>query len=231
MVDVDKAVVAKMKKSGKTFEILVDSDAAIALREGKDIDVRDVLAAENIFDDAKKGYQSSPKDLEMLFHTDDVLEVAKEIIMKGDVPVSAEHRNEEQEQKWKKLVYLIHRNAVDPQDRPIPSERIEDAMKQAKVHLDTVKPAEEQMGDVVHKILPIIPLKMEIKEMKVRVPPQYAEKSYGVLKSLGKMKNEEWKSDGGLSCVIQIPGGLEDEFYDKLNSITHGNNEVEILNK
>lgn len=231
MVDVDKAVVAKYKSNGKTFEILVDSNSATDMKNGKKIDVVDVLAAEKIFADASKAREASPTELETVFGTSDVLEVAKKIIMKGDVPQSAQHKKEEQDQKLKKIVYLIHRNAIDSQqDTPIPSERIEDAMRQAKVKIDPAKSAEEQLYDVMHKLRPVIPIRFAVKELQIRVSPQYARKAYGVIKPFGKMVQEEWAGDGALVCVIQIPGGLEDEFYNKLNEVTHGNNQVEIIN-
>ena len=48
MVDIDKAVVARYKKGNKIFEILVDCDMALALRQNKNIDRRKKEAG-NIF--------------------------------------------------------------------------------------------------------------------------------------------------------------------------------------
>lgn len=231
MVGVDEAVVAKLKKNGKVFEILVDSDAALAFKEGKDIDIRDILAAENVFSDAKKGFEVSDEDLNQTFGTTYPLEAAKKIIKEGVVPETKEHKQADLEQKRKKIIHLIHRNAVEPKNHnPIPEQRIADAMDSAKVEIDPKKSAEEHLQDVLHKINPIIPIKFEIKELQVKIPVQTAKKAYGILKSLGKMKNEQWTNDGSLLCTIEIPGGMEGEFYDKLNDITHGNNHVEIIN-
>ena len=35
-------------------------------------------------------------------------------------------------------------------------------------------------------------------------------------------EKEEWLGNGDLSVVLNIPIGLQMEFYDKLNSVTHG---------
>ena len=35
-------------------------------------------------------------------------------------------------------------------------------------------------------------------------------------------ESEEWLADGSLKCIVNIPAGLQMEFYDKINAITHG---------
>ena len=54
MVTVDQAIIARLKTRGQEFEILVDCNNALALKEGKNIDMRDILAAMRIFSDAKR---------------------------------------------------------------------------------------------------------------------------------------------------------------------------------
>mgnify|MGYP001585019517 CR=1 FL=1 len=49
MVDVDKAVIAKYKKGNKEFELLVDGDMALALRQGKAVDFPSMIASNEIF--------------------------------------------------------------------------------------------------------------------------------------------------------------------------------------
>ena len=137
MVDVDKAQIAKIKKNGQNFEILIDSNLAIAFKSNPNNDIKEILAAEKIFADAKKGMDSSPIALKQAFGTDDPLEVAKEIILKGDVPLTAEYKQELRDVKRKQIINMIHRNAVDPKTHiPHPPGRIEAAMDEAKVHID-----------------------------------------------------------------------------------------------
>ena len=59
MVNVDEAVIARLKTHGQNFEILVDCNNAIAIKENKDMDMKDVLAAIKIFTDAKKGLEAA----------------------------------------------------------------------------------------------------------------------------------------------------------------------------
>ena len=55
MVDVNKAIIARLKKEGEIFEILVDCDKALDFKSGKKIALDDVLATFDIFKDVKKG--------------------------------------------------------------------------------------------------------------------------------------------------------------------------------
>jgi ribosome maturation protein SDO1 len=121
-------------------------------------------------------------------------------------------------------------NGVDPKTHaPHPATRIEAAMKEAHVHVDEFIPAETQLQEIVSKLRAILPIKFEIKEMNVKISPQYTGKAYSVLKKFGPMLREEWLNTGYLHAVIEIPGGLETDFYEQINAVCHGNVEVTVL--
>ena len=71
MVTVDQAIIARLKAHGQSFEILVDCTNALALREGKNVDMHDILAAMQIFSDAKKGLAASETAMRQIFGTSD----------------------------------------------------------------------------------------------------------------------------------------------------------------
>ena len=52
----------------------------------------------------------------------------------------------------------------------------------------------------------------------------------GIIKSMSKIKDQKWGNDGELITEIEIPGGLSEEFFDKLNSITHGTLNSKMVN-
>jgi len=229
MIDVDKAVVAKLNISGNNFEILVDCENALKLRRGENIFLDDVLATDEIFKDVKKGEKAS--NLAKFFNTEDKKEIAKKIIQKGDVQLTSEYKQKLRDEKKKKIINLIHSNAVNPENSlPHPVTRIEIALNDAKVRIDEYKSAEEQMKDIIDKLRPILPIKYEIREIAIRIPSQYAGKSFSVVKKYGKMLREEWGNDGSLLVTLEIPGGLQMELIDKLNDITRGSVEVKIMN-
>ena len=230
MVTVDQAIIARLKTQGQNFEILVDCSNALALREGKDIGMRDILAAMQVFSDAKKGLAASETAMKQIFNTSDVEEVAKQIIQKGEIQLTQEYRESLREEKRKQVITIIHRNGVDPKTHlPHPPQRIENAFIEAKFHVDEFKPVHEQVQEALKKLRPILPIKFEVKEIAIKIPPDYAPKCYSTVKSFGTMLREEWQTNGYWVAVVELPGGMENDLYDKLNKICHGNVESKVL--
>lgn len=230
MVTVDQAIIARLKAHGQNFEILVDCGNALALREGKNIDMHDILAAMKIFSDAKKGMEASETAMKQIFGTNDAEEVAKAIIQKGEIQLTQEYRERLREEKRKQIIATIHRNGVDPKTHlPHPPQRIENAFAEAKFHVDEFKSVQEQVQEALKKLRPILPIKFEIKEIALKIPPEYAPKCYAIVKSFGTILREEWQSNGYWISVVEMPGGMENDLYDKLNRICHGNLESKVL--
>lgn len=230
MVAVDEAVVARLKAQGQNFEILVDCESALAVREGKETDMKDVLAAVKIFSDARKGFEASQHAMEQIFQTSDPEEVAKKIIKDGEIQITSEYRNKIRERKKKQIINLIHRNGVDPRTHiPHPLTRIENAFEEVKFHVDEYAPVERQLQEVLLKLKPILPIKFEIKEISIKLGPQYAPKAYPVIKKYGTILKDEWMNNGYYVAVVEMPGGLEDEFYEKLNNVCHGEVEAKVI--
>ena len=119
---------------------------------------------------------------------------------------------------------------MDPKTHlPHPIIRIENAFEEAKFHVDEFLPVEQQVQEALNKLKPILPIKFEVKELEVKIGPQYAGKTYPTIKSYGTILRDEWQNNGYYMAVIEMPGGLEEEFYEKLNSICHGEAEVKVL--
>ncbi len=230
MVTVDQAIIARLKTHGQIFEILVDCNNAVALREGKNVDMRDILAAMKVFSDAKKGLEASENAMKQIFGTHDVEEVAKSIIQRGEIQLTQEYRERLREEKRKQIITIIHRNGVDPKTHlPHPPQRIENAFLEAKFHADEYKPVHEQVQEALQKLRPILPIRFEVKEMAIKISPEYAPKCYSTVKSFGTILREEWQSNGYWIAVVELPGGMENDFYDRLNKICHGNVESKVL--
>ncbi len=221
---------AKLKKGGENFEVVINSDNAIAFKQGKDIAIEDVITNEKIFTDAKKGLLASEKLVQQLFNTIDVKEVAKIIIKEGEIQLTAEYKQKLRDEKKKRIVNFIHTNGVDPRTGlPHPITRIENAFEEAKIHIDEFKPQEQQIDEILKKLRVILPIKFEIDEIEIKIPAAYAAKMYSVVKSFAKILKDEWLNDGSWKCIVEMPAGLKQDFFDKLNSMTHGEIETKIL--
>lgn len=215
--------IARLNKNGLNFEVAIDPDLAIKYKKGEKIDLIDILKSDKVFTDVKKGDLISENEMINAFGTAEYLKVAEEILVNGDIQLTAEYRQKTRDEKKNKIINLIHKNGLDPKTNlPHPITRIENAFLEAKITIDDFKSAEDQVKEIVRKLQPIIPIKIENKKIKVIVPAEFAGKAYPIVKSLAELKRDEWKNDGSWECEIEIPGGLLEEFYDKLNKITHG---------
>ncbi|MHC1585387.1 MAG: ribosome assembly factor SBDS [Candidatus Syntropharchaeia archaeon] len=229
MVSLEKAVIARLKSHGKRFEVLVDPEGAFSIKKGEKIDVEKILAAEYVFEDAKKGEKASEEDLVNVFGTKNTPEVAEKIIKKGEIQLTSDQRKRLIEEKKREIIYRIATNAINPQTKaPHPPSRIESAMEEAGVHIDLLKPTEELMNEVVRAIRPIIPIKFEEIDIAVKIPSNYAAKAYGEMRAF-QILQEEWQSDGSWIGVFRIPAGIQDRFYDLINKLTKGEAETKLI--
>lgn len=218
------------KFGGDVFEIVVDPDAALDYRDNKPVDINTVLKYSHIFSDAQKGLHAPSTRFAELFKTTDEVEVARIILVKGDIHLTSKYKQELREQKQKQILATIARNGVDPRTNlPHPLVRIESAFSQAKVRIDEFKPATDQVQTVLKQLQPILPIRFETKEIKVTIPKEYASKLQKLLKTYGDVVQNNWLPDGSYHGIILLPGGLEEEFYRTLNSHTRGTVRTEVL--
>ncbi|MEM3802098.1 MAG: ribosome assembly factor SBDS, partial [Saccharolobus sp.] len=156
--------------------------------------------------------------------------IVKEIITKGELPITAEQRKEMLEAKKRQIIDFIHRNAVDPKTNlPIPPTRIEMSMEQARVQIDLNRDVEAQAMQIVKEISKIIPIKIAKALLSIKVPSEYGSKVKSQLHNLGDVKKTSWLEDGTLIAELEIPAGAQQEVIDKLNGLTKGEVEVKVL--
>ncbi len=232
MVRLEDAIVARYEHGGHHFEILVDPDAIDDIKSGKIENVIDYLVIDEIFKDARKGDRASEELVKEVFGTTDVNEVAKKIIKHGQVQLTTEQRRKMLEEKKKRIVMEIAKNAINPQTgAPHPPKRIELAMEEAKVHIDPLKSVEEQVPKVLKALRPLIPIRFEKLKIAVKLSGDMYGKAYGDISKMGVILKEEWQRDGSWIGVVEIPAGMQGEFLDMLNKKTHGEVQTKIIRR
>ncbi|MDY6819776.1 MAG: ribosome assembly factor SBDS [Halobacteriales archaeon] len=232
MISLDEAVTARLESHGTRFEVLVDPDAALAIKRGEfDGDLEDVIAAEDVFEDASRGDRPAENDLEEVFGTTDPLEIIPQVIKDGEIQITAEQRREMQEQKRRQLINQIARNAVNPQmnNAPHPPDRIESALEEAGFQVDPMEPVETQVDDALDALRPIIPIRFEEIAIAVQFPAEHAGRGQSQIRDFGELKEEEWQPDGSWIGVVEFPAGMQDEFYDLVNELSSGEAETRIV--
>ena len=222
------STIARIKKQNKHFEVLVDLDNALKLKNGK-AGIQETLLIDEIFSDHKKGLKVARADLEKIFGTANVYDIASKIIKEGEIQLPSDYKSKERDDKLKQVIDFIVKNALDAATkRPFTPQRVEDAIHEAGISIDN-RPVNAQVMKIIQKLREIIPIKIESKRLNLNIPPEYTGMVYGLLQDF--KEKEEWMNNGSLVCIINIPSGLVMEFYDKINSISHGNIIVEELKK
>lgn len=230
MVKLEDAVIARLEIENENFEILIEPESAQKFKNGEDISILESLVIDTIFKDSKKGDKASEEKILKVFGTNDISAVAKRILLDGTIQLTTEQRKQMQENKRKQIVASIVRNAINPQTgAPHPAQRIELAMKEAKVQIDPFKPVDIQVQNILDRLKPIIPIRFEKLKIAVKLSGENYGRTYGDITGFGKITKEEWQKDGSWIGVVEIPAGLQSEFFDKLNKKTKGEVETKII--
>ncbi len=226
----DRYTLVRYQHAGDKFEILVDPDKGLAYKRGEISDVSKALMIDTVFTDSSKGEKASADKLMSVFGTSDPIEVAEQIFERGTFLLTAQQRKQMTEQKRKQIISIISRSYVDPSTKlPHPPLRIENAMEDAKVSIDPFRDAEEQVKEVVKALRPILPMSSETVQIALKIPPEYASKSYGIVKNYGEIKRDEWQSDGSWISVVEVPAAMQVEMLDRLGKATQGNLQSKML--
>jgi ribosome maturation protein SDO1 len=230
MIPLDRAVVARLETHGERFEILVDPDLATKIRHGDAMDIEDAVAAIFVFENASRAEKSSDEALQKVFATTDFGTIARRIIEKGEIHLTAEQRKHLLEEKRGQVITYIARHAINPQTGlPHPPARIEMAMEEAKVSIDPFKPLDELVAETMKALRPLIPIRFEEVRVAVKIPAEHAAKAYGDIDAFARIEQEEWQKDGSWICVVKIPGGMQQELESLVRKVSKGGGQVKVI--
>ncbi len=226
----DGMVIARLDSHGNNFEIILEADYVNDGKEDGWAEILDHMPAEEIFIDARKGERAPAESMNKAFASDNVREIAIQILKSGNVQLTTEQRRQMQDEKRKQVIAVIVREAMNPQTKtPHPPQRIENAMNEAGVHIDPMKPVAVQVKEVIEALRPILPISFEKLKLAIKLNGDDYGKCYGDIKGMAKIIKEEWTSDGSWVGMVDIPAGLQEELFNKLNEKTKGNVETKIL--
>ena len=208
---------------GDHFEIFVKPDKALSFKLGRNVDLSQIIAIDEVYSESSKGLKANSEKLLKHFNTSDHAEAAKIVLEKGDLQLNTDQRRKMIDENRKQIINIIARNYIDPKTGlPHPPLRIEQAIKEINVSIDPFKNIQEQSKIIVEQLRTIIPLKSEKIKIRIIAPPQYSPKVIGVAKGFGNILNEKWGSDGSWNALIEIQGGMHTSMIEKLNSVTKG---------
>lgn len=224
MSKIDDSVLARYKVNENNFEIYVDPFLAWDFKHGKtDINFDDLFSYEMVYTDAKKGNEASRESLMDAFGTDNFQDIAKEIILKGDVQITTVQKQQMIENREKEIINYISTNAHDPKTKtPIPTQRIINSFKELKIKINLAKTKEKEIEEIINKLQKIIPISLEKVVLLVEIPASYAAKASSVIYKYDLI-DQKWLPNGSLFAKIKIPSGLKAQLISDINNLTHGN--------
>jgi ribosome maturation protein SDO1 len=225
VVSLDDAVLARLEKGGKRYEVLVDPALVEAFKEDpSSVDINDFLAMDEVFHDARGGERPTEEAIEKTFATQDITTIASIILEKGSIQLTTAQRKEMVESMKQKIIHHIHTQAVDPKTKaPHPKTRLELALDESRYSVDPFKRLEEQVKDAITKLKPLIPLSFETVRMAFKVPGSAYGSVSQILRSY--QQKEGWLEDGSWACVVELPAGMKG---DLISQVMRRSAEVEI---
>jgi len=225
-----KFTTVRLVVEGQHFEVLVNPDAALSFKQGKNVEPSQVLVMDEVYADSNKGLRVGSEKLRKYFNTDDEAKAALEVLRRGELNLTQEQRRRLTDEKRRAIIATISKTFVDPKTMlPHPPLRVDQAMQEARIAVDPFQDANEQMKLVVEKLRSILPLKSEKVKLLVKVSPQYTGQTIGILKNFGDILKEDWGSDGTLSAIVEIPAGGQPGLLDRLGSVTKGAAQVTVV--
>jgi ribosome maturation protein SDO1 len=216
MVSMDDAVLARMEKSGKRYELLVDPTLVDQFKENPDsVRIDEFLAIDEVFHDARGGERPTSEAIENTFATQDIVQIAQIILEKGSIQLTTNQRKVMVDKMRQQIIHHIHSQAVDPKTKsPHPKTRIELALDECRYSVDPFKRLENQVKDAVEKLKTLIPLSFESVKLAFKISGATMGKVNQLLRPY--MKNEGWLEDGSWACVIECPGGMKGELISQV---------------
>ncbi|MCL2510058.1 MAG: ribosome assembly factor SBDS [Methanomassiliicoccaceae archaeon] len=230
MVDLNNAIIARLESHGETFEVLLDPAVMNFIKQGKKVDLIEFLAVEDVFKNSGKGTRPPEEKIKEVFGADDISEIAKKIVEKGEVQMTAEQRKEMLEAKRNQVVNYIAANAINPQTKlPHPHVRIELALEEAKFHVDPFKPLEKEIDEAMKLLRPLIPIRFEKSKVAIKLKGDDYGRCFDDMVHYGIIEREEWTADGSWIGLMELPAGIVPELTEKLKHKTKGTASVKLI--
>ena len=229
MVSLDNAVIARLEKGGKRYEILVDPELVDQFKsDPSSVSLDDLLATDEIWHDAKGGERPTEEKIQSTFGTTELLDCVTDILTKGSIQLTTAQRRQMIADKRQQIITEISRTAIDPKSKaPHPATRIELALDELRWNPDPFLSVERQIKDAISVLRPVIPLSFETIKLAFRVSGS----AYGSVQRevRSDVIKEQWLPNGDWAFVVEIPAGMKGEYLSKVAK-RDPNTEVKELN-
>ncbi|XP_010900947.1 ribosome maturation protein SBDS [Esox lucius] len=221
--------VVRMKKGGKRFEIACYKNKVISWRSGAEKDLDEVLQTSSVFNNVSKGQVAKKDDLSKAFGTDDLTEICKQILAKGELQVSDKERQSQLETSYRDIATIVAEKCVNPETkRPYTVNLIERAMKDIHYSVKPNKSTKQQALEVIRQLKDSMEIQRAHMRLRLVLPAKDGKRLKEKLKPLIKvMESEDF--DDQLEMVCLVDPGCYREMDELIRCETKGKGSLEVL--
>ncbi|XP_061733499.1 ribosome maturation protein SBDS [Nerophis ophidion] len=221
--------VVRIKKGGKRFEIACYKNKVVSWRSGAEKDLDEVLQTNSVFVNVSKGQVAKKEDLCKAFGTDDLTDICKQILAKGELQVSDKERQSQLETMFRDIATIVAEKCVNPETkRPYTVNLIERAMKDNHYSVKTTKSTKQQALEVIKQLKETMEIQRAHMKLRLKMPSKDAKKLKEKLKPfLQVVESEDFDEELEMVCLVD-PGCFR-EIDELIRCETKGRGSLEVL--
>lgn len=195
----------------------------------KDID--EVLQTNTVFTNVSKGQVAKKEDLINAFGKEDLTEICKEILRKGELQVSDKERHSQLESVFKEIATTVANKCINPETKkPYPTTMIEKAMKDIHYSVKPNQNSKQQALQVIKLLKEQFPIERAQMRMRVVFKGKETKKWKEKLFKIQTVQSEvEDRNGDNLSIIFLIDPGFYREVDDLISEGTRGTGVLEVL--
>lgn len=198
-------------------------------RSGAEKDLDEVLQTNTVFVNVSKGQVAKKEDLSNAFGTDDLTEICKQILSKGELQVSDRERQSQLEQMFRDIATIVAEKCVNPETkRPYTVSLIERAMKDIHFSVKANKSTKQQALEVIKQLKESIQIQRAHMRLRFVLPAKDGKRLKEKLRPLIKAVEDE-DFDDQLEMVCLIDPGCFREIDELIRCETKGKGTLEVL--
>ncbi|XP_077398176.1 ribosome maturation protein SBDS isoform X2 [Festucalex cinctus] len=221
--------VVRIKKGGNRFEIACYKNKVVSWRSGAEKDLDEVLQTNSVFVNVSKGQVAKKDDLCKAFGTDDLTEICKQILAKGELQVSDKERQCQLETMFRDIATIVADKCVNPDTRrPYTVTLIERGMKDIHYSVKANKSTKQQALEVIRQLKETMQIQRAHMRLRLVLPAKEAKRLKEKLKPFLQLVESE-HFDDDLEIICLVDPGCYRELGELIRCETKGRGAVEVI--
>ncbi|KAJ2909631.1 hypothetical protein GGI21_001692 [Coemansia aciculifera] len=227
--------IVRLRKGGKRFEVACYKNKVTEWRTGVEKDIDEVLQIHQVYVNVSKGQVAKTEELRKCFNTEDVDEVIKEVLMKGEQQVSDKERHHQLDNMLRDIATVVAEKCVNPAtQQPYTVTMIEKIMADIHYSVNPNRSAKQQALDVIKQIQEqnVVPIARAQMRIRISLPRKDAKRlKEKILELVSKIEDDEHEDNHGdeYEQVCLIDPGQYRAVTELIGGVPKGAGTVEVL--